>query len=331
MKLMQPIRYLRHWGVYLKLGIPKLARVCLCWSMSVQRLARFFIGRFMSHLSAMIRGHADGSYAEWIKNPDQYEIVYLELWCIPDFRHRKASTWERVQASLLCLLAESVLMLLFGAHSVLHQDSSAVAFLFSTVLASSSDNEPFITPTNRSDPLKTPPSKKHCQKTNDKVDFACWLCGKLFRTAQAYARHMDAPSCAAAAQPYACSQCNKFLNVTGGCQCHNTCDGCSFTFASLSDFRDHLNRRYSDNACPPTNNILVQKAVKGESMPCPFCGRVFTGDHYVRNFNRHVAAARAHGRCHSNRVYAKVLQCWFCPKKFKGESHHILTSLPCIS
>lgn len=143
----------------------------------------------------------------------------------------------------------------------------------------------------------------------------------MFRTAQTYAGRMDAPSHAAAAQPYACSQCDKFHNVTGGCECHNTCDGCFFTFASLSDFRDHMNRRYSDNACPPTDSILVKKTVKGESMPCPFCGRIFTGDHYVRNFNRHVAAARAHGRCHINRVYDKVLRCLFCPKKFEGEPH----------
>lgn len=269
MNLMQPTRYLRHWGVYLKLGIPKPGSgLPLLVYVGSATGVLGFIGRFMSHLSAMIRGHSDGFYTEWIKNPDQYEIVYFELWCIPDFGHRKASTWERVQASLLCLLAESVLMHLFGAHSVLHQASPAVAFLFSTVLAASSDDKPFITPTNRSDPLKTPPSKEHCKyckKTNAKVDFACLLCGKMFRTARAFARHRAAPSCAAAAQPLPCSQCDLPYNFTDGCQCDLTCSGCQFKFATISDFRDHIRRRQVDNVCPPTAGLLVKNAIKGQS------------------------------------------------------------------
>lgn len=81
-----------------------------------------------------------------------------------------------------------------------------------------------------------------------------------------------------------------------------------------------MRRREANKECPSTANILAKKAVKGESEPCPFCGRVFTGDHYVRNYNRHVSAAREHGRCHVNEEHAAVLKCRHCPKLFTGES-----------
>ncbi|EJT46259.1 hypothetical protein A1Q1_05088 [Trichosporon asahii var. asahii CBS 2479] len=89
--------------------------------------------------------------------------------------------------------------------------------------------------------------------------------------------------------------------------------------ATLSDFRDHLRRREANQEYPSTAGILVKKAVKGESKPCPFCGRVFTGDHYVRNYNRHVAASREHGRCLVNEGHAAVLKCRYCPKLFTGQ------------
>lgn len=63
----------------------------------------------------------------------------------------------------------------------------------------------------------------------------------------------------------------------------------------------------------------MKKAIKGQSKPCPYCRRVFTGDHYVRQFNRHVSAFRAHGRCFKNNQYDKELKCLFCPKVFTGE------------
>lgn len=191
MSLLQPTRYLRHWGVYLKLAIPKSGfdlPILLYVGSATGVLG--FIGRFMSHLSAMIRGKSDGFYELWHEHSDKYEIVYFELLCLPEFSHRNASTWLRIQASLLCLLAESVLMLLFGAHSVLHQNSDAVAFTFSTSSASASATHPFVKPTNCSDPLKTPPTKKHGEATRDKGDLSCTLCGKMFKTPLAYARHM---------------------------------------------------------------------------------------------------------------------------------------------
>lgn len=75
---------------------------------------------------------SDGFYDEWIKHKDQYDVLYVELFCLADLKHRAASMWLRVQATLLCLVAESVPMLLFCAHSVLHQGSAAMAFTFST-------------------------------------------------------------------------------------------------------------------------------------------------------------------------------------------------------
>lgn len=147
MSLLQATRYLRHWGVYLKLAIPKSGfdlPILLYVGSATGVLG--FIGRFMSHLSAMIRGKSDGFYELWHEHSDKYEIVYLELLCLPEFSHRNASNWLRVQASLLCLLAESVLMLLFGAHSVLYQGSDAVAFTFSTSSASASATHPFVNP-----------------------------------------------------------------------------------------------------------------------------------------------------------------------------------------
>lgn len=72
----------------------------------------------------------------------------------------------------------------------------------------------------------------------------------------------------------------------------------------------------------PTNAFLVAKAVEGKSKACRYCGRVFSGDHFVRNSNRHVGAFRAHRRCYVNRTSDEVLQCFFCPKLFKRQHRY---------
>lgn len=57
MGFLQPTRYLRRWGVYLKLGIPR-AGSGLPWLVYVGSATGIggFIQRFLSHLSGMIRG-----------------------------------------------------------------------------------------------------------------------------------------------------------------------------------------------------------------------------------------------------------------------------------
>lgn len=53
----QPTRYLRHWGVYLKLGVPKPGSgLPLLVYVGSATGVMGFCGRFMSHLSGMIRG-----------------------------------------------------------------------------------------------------------------------------------------------------------------------------------------------------------------------------------------------------------------------------------
>lgn len=148
-----------------------------------------------------------------------------------------------MRASLLALLAESVLMLLFGVHSVLHQGSDAVAFSFSNSRASASTTRSFVVPANRSDPLKTPPTKRQCGRGDQGK-------GNL-RLKPVWKGVQDRPGsrssprcpflCCSCPQPHLCSQCDKGINVSDGCECDLTCKGCDFrsplspTFATTSD------------------------------------------------------------------------------------------------
>lgn len=90
-------------------------------------------------------------------------------------------------------------------------------------------------------------------------------------------------------------------------------------FHSFSDFQFHA-QHTTDNVYPPSDLIVAHPVNKGDSVACPICKRVFSGDHLVRAYNQHASTYLLSGRCRSERVMApEVVECSMCGKQWRGE------------
>lgn len=236
---------------------------------------------------------------EWFtKHPSSYRILFLTLFELLDFDHRSAPTAQRVVAWLATFLAELVLMVIFGAHSVLYEGNDAVLFTAAP------------TPRNRSDPLTQTMGFFHVLK-NPWRAIPCTReggCGKSFSSPVLLRRHLSYPSCLAAHRRRPCPQCNKRVVQGPGrlqtdCTCESTCAICQFHFFSRDSFTRHVRYQKETGSCLTTAHLLTTAAID-EVLTCPRgCARTFEGSARGQLYEFHVESAVRYGCCN---VYLKL-------------------------
>lgn len=117
------------WGVYLKLAIPRVNSASPMLPTLVYVGSATTLGcvnesgirqRARSHIWNMQTGNCqDAFWQAWEPHSEDYELYILELWSLQDFRQFAATPAELQAAYDLTVYAESLLIDLFAAHSVL--------------------------------------------------------------------------------------------------------------------------------------------------------------------------------------------------------------------
>lgn len=132
----------------------------------------------------------------YVENHRHYQILSLELFALPTFDHRGATAFGRLYAWAVTFLVEAVLMVLFGAHSILYGEHPAFFNLPATFRAG-----------NKSDPLtQTMGCWKHAVNTPRDLLTCPRDCGKAFHDLHWLNKHLSYPTCEAGLQRKPCPQ-----------------------------------------------------------------------------------------------------------------------------